>query len=116
MIKIDYTKKEVVIEFSGKILGDRYPELISINNIGQCFRNIEKLGFCKFDMDLIMKAEVVSCDVTKDIPCGDIQDSDLHQVPYLKLQQVSVQGIEEWQPDIGKKCNNEENEEANDSI
>lgn len=72
MIKIDYTKKEVVIEFSGKILGDRYPELISINNIGQCFRNIEKLGVCKFDMDLIMKAEVVSCDVTKDIPCGDI--------------------------------------------
>lgn len=58
LIKIDYIKSEVIIEFTGKILGSRYPELISLNNIGQCFQNIEKLGFCKFEVNLNSKEQI----------------------------------------------------------
>ncbi|HJB44235.1 MAG TPA: hypothetical protein IAB87_05565 [Candidatus Coprenecus merdipullorum] len=73
MIKIDYAGREVVMEFSGKILGHNYPHLISMTNIEECFRNIESLGFCRFDMDLLMRSEVVSCDVTKDVQCSDVR-------------------------------------------
>lgn len=73
MIKIDFRQKEVVVEFTGKILRHDYPKLISIDNIRDCFRNIEAAGFCTFDMDLIMASTVVSCDVTKDVPCADIR-------------------------------------------
>lgn len=73
MIKIDFRQKEAVVEFTGKILGHDYPKLISIDNIRDCFRNIEASGFCTFDMDLIMASTVVSCDVTKDVPCADIK-------------------------------------------
>lgn len=73
MIKIDFRQKEVVVEFTGKILGQDYPKLISIDSIRDCSRNIEALGFCIFDMDLIMVSTVVSCDVTKDVPYSDIR-------------------------------------------
>lgn len=73
MIKVDYASGEVVVEFTGKILGHNYPHLISMANIEECFRNIESLGFCRFDMDLLMRSEVVSCDVTKDVQCSDVR-------------------------------------------
>lgn len=73
MIKVDYASGEVVVEFTGKILGHNYPHLISMANIEECFRNIELLGFCRFDMDLLMRSEVVSCDVTKDVQCSDVR-------------------------------------------
>lgn len=73
MVKIDFMQNEAVVEFSGKILGHDYPKLISIDNIRDCFHNIEALGFCTFDMDLIMGSTVVSCDVTKDVRCADIK-------------------------------------------
>ena len=72
MIKIDYIKDELVIEFSGKILGAGYPDLISRETIRQCFRNIETLGFCKFDTEAMMTAKVVSADVTRDLSVADI--------------------------------------------
>lgn len=74
MIKIDYEDNEVVIEFTGKILGSRYIELISANNIKECFTNIERLGFCEFEIDMIMQSEVVSCDVTKDICYDNVKE------------------------------------------
>ena len=73
MIKVDYASGEVVVEFTGKILGHNYPHLISMANIEECFINIESLGFCRFDMDLLMRSEVVSCDVTKDVQCSDVR-------------------------------------------
>lgn len=73
MIKVDYASGEVVVEFTGKILGHNYPHLISMANIEECLRNIESLGFCRFDMDLLMRSEVVSCDVTKDVQCSDVR-------------------------------------------
>ena len=72
MIKVDYECREVVIEFCGKILGKDYPKLISKDTILQCFRAIDALGFCKIDVDAMMDADVVKCDVTKDIPVADV--------------------------------------------
>lgn len=72
MIKVDYECREVVIEFCGKILGKDYPKLISKDTILQCFQSIDALGFCKIDVDAMMDADVVKCDVTKDIPVADV--------------------------------------------
>lgn len=72
-IEIDYLEKELVIEFSGKILGSDYKKLISTETIRQCFENINSLGVCSLDVEEIMKdAVVVKCDVTQDVLCEDI--------------------------------------------
>ena len=72
-LRIDYRKEEVSTEFTGKVLGRDYPQCISYGNIRECFRNIEHLGFCSFDIDMVMDSDVVSCDVSKDILCDDIK-------------------------------------------
>ena len=71
-LKIDFESREVVIEFSGKILGKDYPKLISKDTIRQCFEAINDLGFVEVDIDAMMHAEVVKCDVTKDIPVENV--------------------------------------------
>lgn len=71
-IKLDYVANELVIEFSGKILKDDYPKLISTDTIDTCFENINAMGFCWIDLEEIKNAIVVKCDVTKDIICSDI--------------------------------------------
>lgn len=71
-IKVDYACDEVVIEFCGKILGKDYPKLISKDTIVQCFQAINALGFCEVDIEAMMDAEVVKCDVTKDVPVDNV--------------------------------------------
>ena len=71
-IKIDYQEREVVVEFTGKVLGIDYPKLISLNTIQQCFQAINLMGFITLDIDVMMDADVVKCDVTKDIQFDDI--------------------------------------------
>ena len=73
-IKLDYKRYEAVIEFSGKILGKDYPELISSKTIRQCFENINTIGVCEVDVDAMMDAEVVKCDVTTDRTVTDIPE------------------------------------------
>ena len=72
MIKVDYECREVVIEFCGKVLGKDYPKLISKDTILQCFQAIDSLGLCKIDVHAMMDADVLKCDVTKDIPVADV--------------------------------------------
>lgn len=72
MIKIDYQKKEVVVEFCGKVLGKEYPKLISRETITKCFENINAMGFCRIDVDMMMDADVVKADVTKDVHSVDV--------------------------------------------
>lgn len=73
-IKINYTMPEVFIEFTGKVLGKQYPQLISLDTIRQCFENINALGICTLDIDnLINDSVVCSCDVTTDVECDDIK-------------------------------------------
>lgn len=71
-IKLDFECGEAVIEFSGKVLGRDYKKLISVDTIRRCFENINALGVCVVDVDSMMNAEVVKCDVTKDVMVADI--------------------------------------------
>lgn len=71
-IKIDYEEREAVVEFSGKVLLNDYPKLISKETIEQCFRSINALGFCEIDIEAMMGADVTKCDVTKDLPYEDV--------------------------------------------
>lgn len=72
VIKIDYSKHEVVIEFTGRVLGKDYPKLITSDTIRQCFKNINGLGIINLDVEVMMDADVVKCDVTKDIHTEDV--------------------------------------------
>lgn len=68
LILVDYSKKELVLEFTGKILLDNYKDLINIDNIKLCLDGINKLGICTLNVDAIMfHAYVSKCDVTRDI-------------------------------------------------
>ena len=67
-IEVDYKKDELVLEFSGKILGDDYPHLINRENIHTCLSNINNLGFCTLNIDAILcDGDVVKVDVSTDI-------------------------------------------------
>lgn len=73
-IEKDLTEHELVIEFTGKILQEQYPLLISKDTIRQCFDNINILGICHIDVsNIITAAQVVKADVTQDICCGDYE-------------------------------------------
>ena len=98
-IKVDYECGEAVIEFCGKILGKDYPKLISKDTIKQCFQAIEALGFVEVDFAAMMEAEVVKCDVTKDIPVEDVTQvtnyirshiKNYHQFQCRKLRNGNV--------------------------
>ncbi len=66
-IEADYTEGELVIEFTGKILKDDYPNLINRENIEHCLRNINDLGYCYLDIDgILADGEVVKADVCQD--------------------------------------------------
>ena len=39
-IEVDYRDRELILEFSGKILKDDYPNLIHRDNINSCLSNI----------------------------------------------------------------------------
>lgn len=71
-IRLDFVDNELVVEFSGKILGIDYPNLISMNTIEECFEHINVMGFCQIDDKSMLNGKVVKCDVTKDISCQDI--------------------------------------------
>ena len=73
-IKIDYEEREAVLEFTGKILQTDYPKLISEETIVECFENINAMGFCKIDIEAMMDADVMKCDVTQDVKYEDIQN------------------------------------------
>ena len=74
MIQVDFSNQELVIEFTGKILKEDYPQLINRNNIVKCFETINGIGICKIDHDAILAhGEVYKCDVTKDISSTQMQ-------------------------------------------
>ena len=72
-IEKDLVDNELVIEFTGKILGVQYPELINQTTIRQCFDTINTLGICTLDVNGVLTyGNVVKADVTKDIEYSDI--------------------------------------------
>ena len=71
-IKIDHENCEAVIEFTGKILGERYKELIRLTNIKQCIDNINALRIVKINRKEFIHADVLKCDPTIDVESDDI--------------------------------------------
>lgn len=72
-VEIDYEDRETVIEFSGKILMDRYPELINKDNFNYCIERINAVGFCRIDAAMLCEyGRVCVIDVTKDVQCHDV--------------------------------------------
>ena len=75
LIQAYYNKQELVLEFTGKILMDDYPQLINRNNIVQCLETINGMGICRIDTEAILAhGEICKCDVTKDIPSTQMQE------------------------------------------
>ena len=65
---------ELVIEFSGKILEDKYPMLINKDTIEICLENINKLAICHINVpEILLNSVVVKADVSHDICCGSYQ-------------------------------------------
>ena len=73
-IERDLMEHELVIEFSGKILEDKYPLLINKDTIEICLENINKLAICHIDVPSVLQnSVVVKADVSHDICCGSYQ-------------------------------------------
>ena len=73
-MELNYDSGEFILEFTGKILGPDYPHLISKQTILKCFEKINEMGFCRVDPEAMMSAEVVKCDITKDVPIDNIPE------------------------------------------
>ena len=68
LILADMNHSELVIEFTGKVLLDDYPSLISSKTIRQCLQNINDIGVCSLNIDgILADAQVLKADVTKDV-------------------------------------------------
>lgn len=71
-IEADYIERELVIEFSGKILKDDYPNLIHRDNIHICLRNINELRLCSLDVEgILADGIIVKADICQDVVCDD---------------------------------------------
>ena len=71
-VKIKPKVYELVIEFTGKILGEGYPQLISKNTIMKCFERLKELGICEVDPVKMMTAKAAKVDITKDYYIEDV--------------------------------------------
>ena len=73
-IEKDLIEHELVIEFSGKILEDKYPMLINKDTIEICLENINKLAICHINVpEILLNSVVVKADISHDICCGSYQ-------------------------------------------
>ena len=53
-IAVSYVKQTLTLEFSSKILKEKYPDLISRDTIKECLTNINQLNICEIDVDSIL--------------------------------------------------------------
>ena len=66
-IAVSYIKQTLTLEFSSKILKEKYPDLISRDTIKECLTNINQLNICDIDVDSILSnGAITSVDVTYD--------------------------------------------------
>ena len=67
-VEQDYEDKESILEFTGKILSDKYPDLINSENFDLCIDRINGMGFCLIDKNMIREyGRACVVDVTKDV-------------------------------------------------
>lgn len=68
IIEVDCQHNELSLEFTGKILLDKYIYLINRETIKDALLEINRLGICTIDIDKIFRdSYVAKCDVTKDV-------------------------------------------------
>ena len=73
-IEKDLIEHELVIEFTGKILQEQYPLLISKDTIRQCLESVNKLAICHINVpEILQNSVVVKADVSHDVCCGSYQ-------------------------------------------
>ncbi len=66
-IATSYIKDTLTIEFSSKILKERYPLLISKDTIGDCLENLNRMDICEVDIDSVLDTGCfTSMDITED--------------------------------------------------
>lgn len=66
-IAVSYIKQTLTLEFSSKILKEKYPDLITKDTIKECLENINQLDICNIDVDnIILNGVVTSVDITRD--------------------------------------------------
>jgi hypothetical protein len=91
-ISYSVESSKCIIEFSGKLLGDKYLELINVNNIHNCFDTINSLGFCELDAGgIIADSNVISCDITTDIAGITMPDKTAIKACFKSLNKFQVQ-------------------------
>lgn len=74
-IEADYKEEELIIEFTGKILLDKYPALINKDTIRDCFEYINSMNICKLNVDhIISTGQVCKIDVTADVQYPNIKE------------------------------------------
>lgn len=96
-MRIDHQRETVMLDFTGKILLDQYPELLSINTIQSAIREIAIRTGCTVNEHAILDdAEVLLADVTKDI--------SLSMTPDVKQELfMSCSNVKKWRTEIHKE-------------
>lgn len=90
-IRLDYRHYEVVLEFTGKILGDDYSRLINKETFTDCLHRIEDLGIISLDAEGIMKlGQVAKCDVTCDVDYSNLDG-------LLKFIKANLASYDRWE-------------------
>lgn len=84
------------VEFSAKILGDRYPDLINENNFMDCLGTINNLGICTLDIErVICSSSVIGADFTKDILLSEIPcASGMNDIK--SILRLSIRNYNRW--------------------
>ncbi|MCL2098544.1 MAG: hypothetical protein FWH23_07305 [Bacteroidales bacterium] len=86
----NFLNDELAIEITSKILKDNCINLINIDNIYECFENINKLNICQLNIhDIIDHSMVVKCD-----PCKDIVYSSIKGIKdFITTEEILKNGL-----------------------
>ncbi|MCU0396784.1 MAG: hypothetical protein MUC73_01645 [Cyclobacteriaceae bacterium] len=97
VIRVNPDTNWASIEFSGKVLLDNYPKLISGDTIAECLSRINDLGICQLSIDSIIHDSTVNkLDVTVDV--------DFPMNESIKtLLSMAVIDPKKWEAKIKKK-------------
>lgn len=99
-IAVSYIKQTLTLEFSSKVLKEKYPDLISKDTIKECLTNINQLNICDIDIDSILSnGAITSVDVTYDANLIlsdnllDVLNSQVHNYRRFKWVHYDKEGI-----------------------
>lgn len=87
-LHVNVSPKEhtVSIEFTGKILGERYPELINAETFGVCIDRINNMGIFNLNENILLThGKVGLCDVTT-----DVDNVDIHKLSKLITANINA--------------------------